>query len=289
MVLNREKQVKCEEKQNMIYQKIFGMEAPFKLSVSTLSEFPEHRHGDLEIHFALKGEFNIMIEKECHKVPEGSMSFVHSMEAHAIPNSDGADRSIVVLIVGTSLLKKHFAEFSRTAFQQPVYDLTGHPGLIKLFMECATLSNSTGSASELMLEGIVCQLLGGLLSELAVKTCDMSEDTGLQRVENIDRALDLIYYNYCDPITVEDAARVTGYSKSNFCKIFKLTVGEGFHQALNRQRVNNATALLRATAASINDIAIDVGFSEAKAFCRVFKAIMGVTPGQYRRNEQGKK
>lgn len=34
---------------------------------------------------------------------------------------------------------------------------------------------------------------------------------------------------------------------------------------------------------AVADIAAEVGFSESKAFCRVFKAIYGVTPGQYRR------
>lgn len=289
MVSSGKKLAYLEEDNKMLYQKIFGAEAPFKLSVSTLPEFPEHRHGDLEMHFALEGEFNIMIEKETLRVPQGSMSLVHSMEAHAIPRSNEADRSVVVLIVGTSLLKKHFGEFSRTSFPECVYDLRAHPRVIKLFSECAELSHSVGHASELMLEGLVCQLLGTMLSELAVTECDPPEETGLYMIEKIDRALELIYYNYKDPITVEDAARVTGYSKSNFCKLFKLTVGEGFHQALNRQRVKNAAALLRSTDASVSDIALEVGFSEAKAFCRVFKDIMGVTPGQYRSASEGKR
>ena len=289
MVSVSKKRAVLEEKRNMFYQKIFGAEAPFRVSISQLQKFPEHRHGDLEIHFAMNGGFNIMIEKELYRVPEGSMSFVHSMEAHAIPEADGDERRVVVLIVGTSLLKRHFAEFSRAAFRESVYDLTKHPRVIELFTECASLAYSTSPASELMLEGLVCQLLGAMLSELAVNMSEPSEKSGLQRVENIDRALELIYYNYKDPITVDDAARVTGYSKSNFCKIFKLTVGEGFHQALNRQRVNNAAALLRATTASVGDIAVDVGFSEAKAFCRVFKSVMGVTPGQYRTSSENRR
>ena len=273
----------------MFYQKIYGAEAPFRVTISQLQKFPEHRHGDLEIHFAMNGGFDIMIEKEIYRVPEGSMSFVHSMEAHAIPEADDDERRVVVLIVGTSLLKRHFAEFSRAAFRESVYDLTKHPRIAGLFTECASLAYSTSPASELMLEGLVCQLLGTMLSELAVKTGEPPKETGLQRVENIDRALELIYYNYKDPITVDDAARVTGYSKSNFCKIFKLTVGEGFHQALNRQRVKSAATLLRATSASVGDIAVEVGFSESKTFCRVFKGIMGVTPGQYRAASEGKR
>jgi AraC-like DNA-binding protein len=273
----------------MFYQKIFGTDAPIKINVGNLPEFPEHRHGDLEMHFALKGEYDIMIEKQLHRVTEGSMSFVHSMESHAVPRSERLDRSIVVLIVGSSLLKKRFAEFSRAAFPESVYDLSDHPRIRELFVECGELSHAIGSASELMLEGLVCQLLGRILMELSTSAPDRGQDADLRKVENIERALELIYYNYKEPITVEDAAKLTGYSKSNFCKIFKLTVGEGFHQALNRQRISNAAAMLKVSAASVTDISSEVGFSETKSFCRVFKSIMGVTPGQYRRGERNKK
>ena len=39
--------------------------------------------------------------------------------------------------------------------------------------------------------------------------------------------------------------------------------------------------------AAISDISAEVGFSETKTFCRVFKSIMGVTPGQYRTSKIG--
>ena len=106
-------------------------------------------------------------------------------------------------------------------------------------------------------------------------------------MENIDKALDLIYYNYKEPLTVEYAARITGYSKSNFCKTFKKIVGESFHTTLNRQRIRCSLDLLSATDLSVAEISSEVGFSEAKAFCRVFRAIYGTTPGKYKRNNEG--
>jgi AraC-like DNA-binding protein len=274
----------------MIYQKIFGADAPFKITYGSLAEFPEHRHGDLEFNFALEGGFEIMIEKRLFRVPEGSMTFIHSMEAHAVPPSD-SERRVVTVIVGTALLKKHFAEFSRAAFPETVYDLSEYPEIKELFSACANGMHPSGVGDTLVLEGCIYKLLGNIFDSLAISAGKEKTvgETDLSKVENIERAFDLIYYNYKDPITVEDAARLTGYSKSNFCKIFKLTVGEGFHQALNRQRVSNAAAMLRASGASVADIASEVGFTETKSFCRVFKSIMGVTPGQYRRNEQSGK
>ena len=98
-----------------------------------------------------------------------------------------------------------------------------------------------------------------------------------------EKAIELIHYNYKEPLPIEYVAEITGYSKSNFCKIFKKVVGESFHRALNRRRVECAAGLLDVTNLSVAEISEEVGFSESKAFCRVFKAIYGITPGEYRR------
>ena len=68
-------------------------------------------------------------------------------------------------------------------------------------------------------------------------------------------------------------------------RIFKHIVGETFHSALNRRRVENACCYLGETAIPVSDIAGLVGFADAKSFCRVFKSITGKSPGQYRASQ----
>ena len=46
------------------------------------------------------------------------------------------------------------------------------------------------------------------------------DNPNIHSVANIDNALELVYYHYNEKVTVDDAARLTGYGKSNFCKIF---------------------------------------------------------------------
>ena len=275
----------------MIYQKIFTSENPYRLGIGVFPTFPEHRHADLEFNFCLEGEFEIVIDKKLHRVFEGGMTFVHSMESHEIIGSQNGDRRVMTLIVGHSLMKKYFSEFNRAAFVESVYDLNldGRGEIKELFFECERLLRSNSPGKDMMLTGNIYRLLASMLDLLAVSKEGSEIESNYSKVENIEKALELIYYKYKDPITVEDAAVLTGYSKSNFCKIFKRTVGEGFHQALNRQRAENAAGLLKLSNMSVSDIAAEVGFSEAKAFCRVFKAIYGITPGQYRKNETKKR
>jgi AraC-like DNA-binding protein len=104
-------------------------------------------------------------------------------------------------------------------------------------------------------------------------------------VKKIDIALEAIYNRYNEPLDVESISALCGYSKSNFCKIFKNVTGDTFHNALNLRRVEIACLLLRDSNDTVEDIARDTGFLDSKSFCRVFKNVTNQTAGQYRKNK----
>ena len=269
----------------MLYQKIFTAEKPYHIACGSLPRFPEHRHADFEFNFCIEGEFDITVDKQLFHVSEGSTTVIPPMCAHEIPDHKN-ERKIVTLIVGVTLLKEAFAEFSQAISTPRIMDLTteGRGKIRELFLECAEALGQQGTSSELLITGNIHKILAYLLDQLSASENAEAQGSDYRTVKNIEKALDLIYYSYKAPITVEQASALTGYSKSNFCKIFKKVVGESFHQALNRRRVDNAAGLLAVTDMSVSDISAEVGFSETKSFCRVFKSFFGVTPGQYRKS-----
>lgn len=268
----------------MIYQKIFTDEKPYHIGLGRLSEFPEHRHADFEFNFCISGEFDIIIDKKTYHVTEGSTTFIPPMCSHAIPKQEN-ERSVLTLIVGMSLLKKHFKFFSRLANEPKIYTLETPDGIKarELFYECAEIKHNSEGAAELLLTGNVYKIMSYVFNLLSGNNENSVRESDYLKVENVERALELIHYDYKENLTVEYVAELTGYSKSNFCKIFKTVVGEGFHQALNRQRIECAIGLLSTSNMSIAEISEEVGFNEPKAFCRVFKSIYGISPGQYRK------
>lgn len=58
--------------------------------------------------------------------------------------------------------------------------------------------------------------------------------------------------------------------------------GTGYQQLLDDLRQETATEWLTSTDMPINDIAVKLGFSEARSFHRRFKTWTGITPGEYR-------
>ncbi|MBQ9116625.1 MAG: AraC family transcriptional regulator [Clostridia bacterium] len=275
----------------MIYQSILTDEAPYMMMQGKLNPFAEHRHADLEFNYCLHGSFEITIDKKSYRVEKGQMTFISPMVSHGIPEQENNDREVLTVIFGSAFLRKHFGSFRSSLLPSPIIALNPdnniHRKIHELMEENASLLNSPSRCGELMIQGNLYKLCGYLIEDNAVNPTNFDvsthESSDMRRVANIEKALELIYYRYTEPITVEMAAEITGYGKSNFCKIFKNVVGDTFHNALNNQRIRSAYGWLRETDTPISAVAQNVGFPETKTFCRVFRAITGVTPGEYRR------
>ncbi len=274
----------------MLYQKILTEDAPFELSMGSLSGFAEHRHADIEFNYCIKGSRESVIDKTRYVINEGEMSVIAPGVAHEFPQSDDGDRLILTGVVGASFLKKYFSVFSGAEFTSSVIDLRSdgkRTELRRSLDEIARLLNESSVCSSMLINGELYKVCAYLSEELRT-SADSGAEARLASVQSIDPALELIFYEYKSNISVDGAAAVTGYGKSNFCRIFKKTTGLTFHEALNKRRTRIACGLLKETELSISEIAYETGFSDAKSFCRVFKTYIGLTPGTYRKDCAGK-
>lgn len=269
----------------VLYQKILSNERPYYIGIGRMLPFQEHRHADFELNFCVEGTFDILADKKRFTVEAGCTTLIPPMCSHEIPADENHERTAMTITVGMSLLKRHFSDFSRMATIPQVFDLRKpeYQHIYPLFMECASVLAGGHALSDLLIQGNILKIFAYLFDSSDAAPCASASTAEYLKIESVEKALELIYYNYKEALSVEQVAALTGYSQSNFCKIFKKVVGESFHQALNRQRASNAAGLLRASNMAVADIAAEVGFSESKAFCRVFKAVYGITPGQYRR------
>ncbi|NOU66120.1 helix-turn-helix domain-containing protein [Paenibacillus sp. LMG 31461] len=68
-------------------------------------------------------------------------------------------------------------------------------------------------------------------------------------------------------------------------QLFKDEMGEKFVDYLALLRIRHARQLLEETNAAIQDIAMKVGYTHSLSFIRLFKKVMNVTPGDYRKQK----
>lgn len=73
----------------------------------------------------------------------------------------------------------------------------------------------------------------------------------------------------------------------HFSAVFKELQGEKFVDYLIRIRMEKAKLLLETTSLSVQDVALAVGYVHSFSFIRVFKRVIGSTPGEFRRQAGG--
>lgn len=101
----------------------------------------------------------------------------------------------------------------------------------------------------------------------------------------IGRAVKYLNDNYKSRITLEEVASVAGVSRYHFTRLFKKVMGISFTNYLNYFRVKKAEEALSYQDANISEVAFSVGFNSLRQFERAFKATLGQTAAEYRRDK----
>lgn len=105
----------------------------------------------------------------------------------------------------------------------------------------------------------------------------------------IAKTLSYIQTQYADPLTLNDIAAVSGYSRYYFLKQFQNELHMTPIQYLTKIRVQKAADLLLATTYSVNEIAVKVGYANANYFNKVFRKAVGMSAGKFRRSKDASK
>lgn len=96
---------------------------------------------------------------------------------------------------------------------------------------------------------------------------------------------EFIERNLSMDIGVDDIANHLNISSSYFSHLFKNHYGETFVEYLRKQRMELARKMLRLTSRSVTEVGTLVGYSDRRYFSKVFQRYTGVTPTEYREQE----
>ena len=273
----------------MIYQELHLGDPPYIIGYRENAPCPVHCHPEIELFYCTYGEYRIRINRTEYRLQEGDLAIISSMTPHELPESNlsFASRSLIVE-VGPVMLGKTFEQLCSYTISQPIYSLrqASYQELYTLLQETDSYRENPTPFSSLIIRGNIYKIFAYILKDFASQNDNnrrLKKELSSLMIENV---LERIYHDYAKPLSVEEVAAMCGYSKSNFCKIFKQVTGKTFHTVLNDHRLKVACTLLQETQASIDSIAARVGFSDVKSFCRSFKTTLGISPGSYRKQQQ---
>lgn len=87
--------------------------------------------------------------------------------------------------------------------------------------------------------------------------------------------------HYNEQVTLVDVSRMVGFNANYFSGMFKEQVGMNFSDYLIHLRIEKAKQLLVKGGVTMTDIAIEIGYSDAKYFSKMFKKSTGLTPMEF--------
>ena len=121
------------------------------------------------------------------------------------------------------------------------------------------------------------------LSKIMVRFTDCVFNlTDVKHIDIIFRAIDYIKKNYMKKITLEEVSSHVYLSPSYFSKIFKREMKLNFNAYLNNVRIEMSKKHLLDDAIVLADVPNLVGYEDQSYFSKVFKKIVGISPGKYR-------
>ncbi len=92
-----------------------------------------------------------------------------------------------------------------------------------------------------------------------------------------------ITQHFCEDLTTRELCRYFGFEESYFCRLFRQVTGLRTTEYIRVLRLEKARRQLKNSMASVTEVALDCGFSDANYFARCFKKHYGMSAGDYRK------
>ena len=118
--------------------------------------------------------------------------------------------------------------------------------------------------------------------------CDLSQlrvinETSAGENSDVVKAVQYIQDHIAEPLTIEDVAKVSGYSAGHLNRLFHLYSGMSIYHYIMLCRIDQSKMLLHTTRDSIHLIGQLSGFEADSHFVRIFKKYTGFTPLKFRK------
>ena len=162
---------------------------------------------------------------------------------------------------------------SRLGFEDPVIDALS-TALLPALAE-------PGAASRLFVDHVLFALRAHLARRFGVAADAASRRGGLATWQ-ARRAKEFIEAHLAENISLADLARECSLSVAHFARSFKRSIGMTPYQFLTERRIERARDLLLHTALPLTDVAVCCGFADQSHFTKVFRRVLGTSPGNFR-------
>ena len=249
--------------------------------------YPSHWHLPIEIIMPIQNNYKVESCGHVFDIAEDEMIFICPGVIHSMPALPGKrltfqiDISMLQAISGFDhVVSLIYPVYVVSPSNCPCYDQFHN-----LFRQICESYTHAGLMAEPEIYTSMAQmllLLGKNYHQINNSLADTSIKKQREYAEQINRICDYLKIHYAEDISLESAAKIAGFSKYHFSRVFKQLTGVTFYRYINQVRIQKAKLFLMDSDSTITNIAINCGFSSMSSFIRMFRIITGYTPTKFR-------
>ena len=232
------------------------------------------KHSQREILLALKGNSLNSLNGTSYICSPGSLFLFGEFEEHDrtySPANEDIDHLWLYLLEGKivariTTIKNNRLDYFGHDFIIEDKDLVSQMAELWIFLKNSKIPNSLKRKK-----------LVTIISLVMIKLVerDLNYDTTVGNIKTYQvQAIDMIKEHIINTsgksLTVDKLARIAGYSKFHFLRLFKQYTGESVHRYINTVRISKVKNML-ASGCSKKEIAEELGFSCASSFSHWFR------------------
>lgn len=241
-------------------------------------------HHEIEILWLLTGEIEVNVDGETFSLEKDDILVINSNCGHAtfasVPNSIA-----MRLYISPDFFSSQGFDLSSGRFEMNSSHERMNPEFSRLRKNLAELQLLTVNSfsNQLSHNTLLFSIAEKMIHFFVMNDKKTKGYTVGQKRNFLDHAIQYIEENFRTELTLEQLAKQCNYSTSYLSKIFKAELGINFYEYLTRCRLQHAIRTLTMTEEKIATIAYENGFSDVKAFNKMFKKHFGMTPSEYRK------
>lgn len=254
----------------------------FQIDTGNRMDFPPHLHLDVELLYVKRGRFAVQAGDEEYRMEEGELLLLIPNTIHAYRTLTAPEQTRYVLVIAQPACAGDYQNRL----------LTAHP--VCPLVKGASLHPDVPYALDALVNGgekqesqDVLRLFFQLILARIFPVMDWENQEHVLPHSLASQVICYISQHYRENVSLETLAVRFGVSRYHLSRLFSRTIRSGFYAYLHSLRVNYAKGQLQNTSQDILTIAMDSGFENQQTFNRVFKALCGMTPKEYRRAAWG--
>lgn len=244
----------------------------------------KHWHRSIEIFAVCDGELEFHIDERFWKLKRDEFMIVNSNEVHSVESP--LPNETVVLQIPLKMFEHYFTgeQFIRFSHEPGKKD----ERFMELIRELYRTYCLRETGYDMKANSLFYHIMYLLVKEYRETEADQESVRKNRSLTRLSAITSYLKENYTEELTLEETARIFGYSPTYLSRMFQKSAGITYKNYLESIRLGYARKDLESGQYSIMETAMRNGFSESKAMARAFRRKYGMLPSEYKKSVQEK-